>query len=82
MAQTGHFGLPSWWWEIVRQHLEWFSGEHGVRHTADLNQSWEMNRGGTKTIGIELNETIKVSEDIRISQATIQLRQGDRRLVR
>ena len=58
--------------EIVRQHLEWFSVEHGVRHTADLNQSWEMKPGGGKTMGIEFNETIKFSADIRVSQATIQ----------
>jgi hypothetical protein len=58
--------------EIVRQHLEWFSVEHGVRHTVDLNQSWEMNPGGTKTIGLAVSDTVKVSDDVRVSRATIQ----------
>jgi hypothetical protein len=58
--------------DIVRQHLEWFSAAHGVHHTVDLNQSWEMKPGGGKALGIEFNETVKVSADIRISQATIQ----------
>jgi hypothetical protein len=58
--------------DVVRQHLEWFSVARGVRHTVDLNQSWEMRPDNTKTIGIELNETINVSADIRINQVTIQ----------
>ena len=64
--------------DIVRQHLEWFGVEHGVRHTVDLNQSWEMKPGGGKTIGIELNETTKVPADIRVSQVT---NQGNTRIV-
>jgi len=55
----------------VRQHLEWFSVEHGVRHTADLNQSWEMKPGGGKTIGLAVGDAIRVSDDVRVTQATI-----------
>ncbi|MBZ5677159.1 MAG: hypothetical protein LAP61_23185 [Acidobacteriia bacterium] len=58
--------------EIVWQYLEWFSAEHGVRHVADLNQSWEIKSNGTKAIGIEVSDTVKVTADIRVSQATIQ----------
>ena len=58
--------------DIVRQHLEWFSAAHGIRHTVDLNQSWELKPGGGKAFGIAFSETLKLSADIRVSQATIQ----------
>jgi len=50
--------------DIVRQYLEWFSFSHGVRHTVDLNQSWKMQPGGGKMIGVQLNDTLTVSDDL------------------
>jgi hypothetical protein len=58
--------------DIIRQHLEWFNVAHGVRHIVDLNQSWEMNPDGTKTIALAVSDTIKVSADIRVTKATVQ----------
>ena len=43
-----------------------------VRHTADLNQSWEVKPDGAKAIGLTMNETLKLSADLRVTQVTIQ----------
>ena len=50
---AGEYGEHGRARDIVRQYLEWFSMEHGVRHTVELNLSWAMQPGSGKTIGME-----------------------------
>lgn len=58
--------------EIVHQHLAWYSMSRRIRHTVDLNQSWELKSDHTKTVAINVGDRIKITDDIRVTQATIQ----------
>jgi hypothetical protein len=50
---------------IVRQHLAWFSAEHGIRHVAELNRSWERKPDGTTAVHVVASDTIRVQFDLR-----------------
>jgi len=57
---------------IARQHLAWFSAAHGVRHVADLNQSWECKPDGSSIIGVSVSDNVRVQDDVYVRKATIQ----------
>jgi len=56
--------------EIIRQYLDWFSTEHNVSHTADLNQRWEIPDTEPSTIGLAVNSASTATGKIQL-QVTI-----------
>ena len=50
--------------KIAHDHLVLWSFRNGIKVEALLNMSWKPNANGHRDIGIELHETVKVSERI------------------
>jgi hypothetical protein len=59
--------------DIVRQHLESFNLDHGIRCTADLNRSWEVRLDNTEVFEITVADTVKLLIlESQVTKATIE----------